>query len=339
MHFFGVGQFATIMKTSFVVLLLGLGCVDLAWSADMLTSSTEVVFATVQDGQEILTQRDDFVVRLSPFDRSARLKTDRPVDEEEYFAFVRENVLDWSDGEKAKVLEAIGQVRGALDELKLPLPSQVFMIKTTGKEEGGAAYTRSNAIILPQANLKGNVDGLKKLICHELFHVLSRASAGLRHKLYKSIGFHQCEEPELPLAIRNRKLTNPDAPVNDHWIELTVDGEAMAMIPLLISRTEKYDVQQGGEFFNYLQFRFVAVERMDNSPRVQILLKNQEPILLPVDKLDGFFQQVGRNTNYIIHPEEILADNFVLLVTGSQDLQTPEIVSNMRETLRSNAGD
>ena len=49
---------------------------------------------------------DDFVARLSPFDRAARLKTDREVSEQEYLQFVGRNVLDWTAEDKAAVQSA-----------------------------------------------------------------------------------------------------------------------------------------------------------------------------------------------------------------------------------------
>jgi len=42
---------------------------------------------------------------------------------------------------------------------------------------------------------------------------------------------------------------------------------------------------------------------------------------------------VGRNTGYIIHPDEILADNFVLLVNQSKNVRSPEILEKMRAVL------
>jgi hypothetical protein len=33
-------------------------------------------FTTVAQGRELLTTRDDFVMRMSPLDRAARMKTD-----------------------------------------------------------------------------------------------------------------------------------------------------------------------------------------------------------------------------------------------------------------------
>src|SRR5688572_12232333 len=72
-----------------------------------LGEETTVVFATVDQGREILTTRDDFVRRLSPFDRQARLKTDRAVTEAEYLAFVGNHVLAWSDDERETVESAL----------------------------------------------------------------------------------------------------------------------------------------------------------------------------------------------------------------------------------------
>ena len=65
----------------------------------------------------------------------------------------------------------------------------------------------------------------------------------------------------LPEPFRARKLTNPDAPGIDVRIELVVDGESLHAVPILYSRVERYDVAKGGEFFRYLVFRLMVVER------------------------------------------------------------------------------
>ena len=61
--------------------------------AQTLAGKTAVVFATVAEGRQILAARDEFVERMSPFDRAARLKTARPVSEEEFLKHVGKNVL------------------------------------------------------------------------------------------------------------------------------------------------------------------------------------------------------------------------------------------------------
>jgi hypothetical protein len=105
-----------------------------------------ISFATVDEGRRILTTRDDFVVRLSPFDRAARVGTDQETSEQEYLRFLSSNVLEWTAQDKAIVKAAWSALEPKLHEMALPFPPTIYMIKTTGQEEGGAEYTRSNAI-------------------------------------------------------------------------------------------------------------------------------------------------------------------------------------------------
>jgi len=64
-------------------------------------------------------------------------------------------------------------------------------------------------------------------------------------------------------------------------------------------------------------------------------LKNGKPVFFKPDEVEGFFEQIGRNTGYIIHPEETLANNFVHLMTGKQDLKNPEIPKKIEAILMS----
>jgi hypothetical protein len=301
-----------------------------------LGQNTTVVFAGLNEGKQILTAQDDFVRRMSPFDRAARMKTDRDISEEAYLAFVGKAVLEWNDAEKKKVSAAFQSIQADLEALSLPLPEKVIMIKTTGREEGGAAYTRANAIVFPQANLRASTANIRKTICHELFHVMSRANPDLREKLYAAIGFVTCNEVEFPVTLKSRKLTNPDAPRNDHCIHLQVEGKACWAIPILFSTVNKYDVERGGEFFNYLKFQFLLVERDNKSFTVKPIYEGQQPRLIGLKQASGFFAQVGRNTRYTIHPEEILADNFALLVLQEKNLSSPDIIEKLKDILKEN---
>jgi hypothetical protein len=281
-------------------------------------------FASVSEGAEILGRRDDFIQRLSAFDRAARMKTDRAISEGEFLKFVQRNVLPWNETEKAKIEAAIVSIRRAVDALPLPLPKIVTFVKTTGAEEGRAFYTRDTAIIMPEKETdEADAGVLKKTIAHELFHILTRRNPGLREELYHSIGFMKCDEVDFSPDLKSRKITNPDAPRNDHAIRIRIRGEEVRAVPILISNVAKYDVNRGGEFFNYLQLSFLPVT---TTPAVQ-------PILATPEDVSGFFEQVGRNTNYVIHPEEILADNFALLILDEQNVPSPEVIEKMRAIL------
>jgi hypothetical protein len=46
------------------------------------------------------------------------------------------------------------------------------------------------------------------------------------------------------------------------------------------------------------------------------------------------FEQVGKNTNHLTHPAEILAEHFAMLVLGSDSPQSPEVLDKLRNILQ-----
>jgi hypothetical protein len=306
-----------------------------AHAAPASASEASFSFATAGQGREILTTRDDYVQRLSPFDRAARLKTDQDVSEETYLRFVGAQTLDWADAEKTLMQSVIAELRPALESLDLPWPESILLVKTTGREEANAAYTRANAIMLPQAEVDKGKTSLKVYVAHELFHVLSRQNPALKEKIYAAIGFKPCGEVALPPSLAAVKITNPDAPKNDHCIRVAVDGHDVWAMPLIYSGAPKYDPVRGGEFFDYLQFGLLVVGE-GAEPPVAAAVDEAHVRLVDVARVSGFFEQAGRNTGYIIHPEEILADNFSLLLRGQRNVESPEIVEKIRNVLTLN---
>ena len=321
------------MNNRFLAALACICLLSCRASADVQLGKTIVHFASQTEGRQILTAKDEFIQRLSPFDRSARMKTDKAVSEDELLAFIGRNVAEWSKDETQAVQAAIEALPPLLRDLRLSLPPTVQLIKTTGMEEGHAAYTRATAVVLPQSELSKSQKDLQKLICHELFHILSRQNPELRERLYEIIGFTKCNEIALPPELERRKITNPDAPRNDHFIRLTIAGHESLAVPILLSRVERYDIKRGGEFFAYLEFQFLVVEKSPGSQSLKIALDGSSPKLVGMERVSGFMEQVGKNTDYIIHPEEILADNFALLVLDAPNAASPEILRKMREVL------
>ena len=278
-------------------------------------------FASVDQGARMLGASDEFVERMSPFDRAARLKSGEAVSREQYLAFVAKNVLAWEDSERAAVEAALGSVRERLVRYLPALPKTVYLVKTTGSEEGEAAYTRGLAIVIPKKLLGAKAEGLASILSHELFHVMSRHDAALRERLYGSIGFEACPEVALPADLAPLRITNPDAPRNDHCIRVRLEGEPVCATPVLYADAA-YDTKRGGEFFNYMQFQMLVPGA-----------KGSEPRLVGLGKLTGFSEQVGTNTDYVIHPEEILAENFALLVLDRRGLKSPEVPERLRKIL------
>lgn len=291
------------------------------------SGESAVRFASVEEGTKILTADDDFSRSLSRFDLQSRLQTDGDVTIEDWKKFAAAEVRPWSPEQMATVKESLERLAKRLATYRLPLPEKVLLIHTSGREEGDAAYTRGPAIILPDKVLGYPPSQLDRLMLHELFHVLSRHDSAARRKLYRIIGFETCDPITMPASLADRKITNPDAPLPDCYVELMDAGRKILGVPVLYSSVKQYDAAQGGSFFRYLTFRLLVVERKDG--RLEPVLLDKEAVVVDPKKIPEFFEKIGKNTNYIIHPDEILADNFIHLVMEDQDLPSPQIVTEM----------
>ncbi len=321
------------VTTILQIFLLGCCLRSHAQTVPANVKTTVFKFASVEQGKKLLTQRDAFVQRMSPYDRAARMKTDRGTSEEDYLRFVSENVLAWDEQEQEKLSGILEEIQSSLQSVVVPFPPVVWVVKTTGKEEGNAPYTRGITIVLPASIFEKPVEHLEHTLYHELFHIVSRANPDLREKLYNAIGFEKIEELEFPKELASRKITNPDAPKNDHCIRIRAGGESRWAVPILFSSTEKPDLDPQSVFFDSLQFTFLIVERTPSFEKVTPVYNDGSLFLVNPGQLTGLFEQIGRNTNYNIHPEEVLADNFALCMTGQTEVPSPDILEKIKSIL------
>jgi hypothetical protein len=297
-----------------------------------LQEGVAVVFAKPDDARKRLMVEDAFVGSLSPFDRSVRLETDKDVSDVEFLNYVGKQVRPWHPDEKHRIRAVVQSVAKKLAPFKLKFPEKILLIKTTGEEEGGATYTRSSSIVLPEAQLDEDDGTLEQVMIHELFHILTSSDPNLQEALYNIIHFKKCNEIDLPDSLRGKKITNPDAPRNDHYIEVEFDGRVVQVVPIIYSSAAGYDLKQGGDLFHYLTFRLLVIELAEGKWRFA-RGRNGLPILLPAEQVPGYFDKIGANTDYVIHPEEILADNFALLVQGSGGVESKWLIEEMRDVL------
>lgn len=299
-----------------------------------LNDNTQVVFASLSQGQKALAAKDEFVTRLSAFDRASRLQSNRKVDTEAYLAFVKTHVLEWPEADVAKVKGHLKTVKDALSQYNIGMPSEVLLIKTSGEEEGNAMYTRGNVIVFNDRFLKAKPAQLLNVIFHEFFHMISRANPDLKQKLYGIIGFHKANELTFPKTLKHRKITNPDAPINDYFMKVSHQGKAMNIMPILYAVEGGYDADKGGPFFNYLTFELLAVEYDKTSGNLTPAEAGGKLQLFKPNEVQDYFKNIGANTQYIIHPEEVLADNFAYLMMGKKELPNPEIPEAMYKILK-----
>jgi hypothetical protein len=280
-------------------------------------------FASASEGRALLSVRDEFIEQMTPFDRAVRLRTDREVSESEYLAFVAQSVLEWESKEKAAIECALQQISPALSRLFPRLRDPIHLVKTTGKEDFGLAYTRGNAIVVYSTQLPRVLENqrfLRYLLAHEFFHVFSRNSPKLRNALYRVIGFEHCGKLEIPAVLRSRMVANSDAPRHEHCIRVSHSGKSVWAVPIVYP--PKSDTKAGLDLHTLRVPSLLLLEK-DISGVARPIAGADGSLLVSVHAVDGFFQQIGRNTTYIIHPEEILAENAALLTTGQSESGHP----------------
>ncbi len=276
-------------------------------------SGIEFSFPRLEAAQHLLSQTDTYTNTASPFDRKVRMGVAKDPGIEKYLEFVAAQVLPWNLKDRENLQNAIKNLESPLKALSIKLNSPVSLIHTTGKEESGAAYTRGNEIVFPKRELQGTLKAQTKLLAHELFHVISRQHPTLRNQLYQVIGFKKANPIQLPGKLSALRITNPDAPVIEHVMQLKLSPtQSVHIAPMLIAKSD-YVENGPASLFAYLSFKLMQVKQ--TSEGWNAVQENGAPIFHSPQAAD-FHRQIGKNTSYIIHPEEILADNFALIMTN-----------------------
>ena len=292
-----------------------------------LSDDTLLTFEPAAKGKVLIAKEDDFLHRLGDLEIQTRMQSEQPVTKQAYIESLQAGVKDWQEDEMKYVEQATKTVRERLQEYDLPFPKQIHLIRVAGEVEGNAPHCREASIILPDAffALQERAPGI---LAHEIFHVLSSHNPELRDKMYGVIHFRPTNEVRLPKELQPRRITNPDATGNYHVVMLNIDGEETPVVPVLLTKSSEY--RPGGLFAN-LSFQLMVLEKKDG--KYVALLNDGRPRLLSPREVPDYTEQIGHNTGYIIHPEEALADNFMLLVMNAKDLPDPWVIENLKQVL------
>ncbi|CAF1259998.1 unnamed protein product [Adineta ricciae] len=298
-------------------------------------NSTSFEFISGEEAMEKLKNMDDFLSNFSQFDLKSRTNLSSPT-LEDYFQDISQHILLWDDQSITSVRSSIKYLNTTcFNQLKyLIFPSKIFLILTDGKIENNAAYCRNgNVVVFPKELLYS-----KDIFIHELFHIWSKTKENsiLRDRLYEIIGFHQIpsdKSSRFPPLLNDLKITNPDAPlVMKYYINLRKSDDSDKKVykcsPILYS-CRSFDQKFSTNFFDYLIATTIILDDETFQP--------VEPLqFLSYENTKDFYKQIGQNTHYIIHPEEILADNFVLWIKSTENQQqiiTPEIIYQINQII------
>lgn len=285
---------------------------------------------SAQTASALLTDTlDRFFERVTAVEMSIQMKkplqpgqtrTDLLPDFEDY---LRRDAASFTPDEIAFVADVVQEMWQTAQKAALDVfPDTLLLLKIKGKPYGPSVYyTRQNTIVIPQdvLRLRRRQDFLNTMY-HELFHVYSRLRPDKRARLYRRIGFESIgmHRLELPQPLAERILHNPDGADFAQKITLKEGNKITEAIPVIYANEPGY-VSQKRLFFAYLEFSlFEIIPQADG----RWYVRTQEDGLsstLDLQKLPDFYRQIGDNTTYIIHPDEVLADNFALLMASKKD--------------------
>lgn len=218
-----------------------------------------------------------------------------------------------------KMFKTVGEVNANI------FPDTMKLIVTKSKHYGaGVWYTRDNCIVIPKGELEAKkTNAFTNTMYHELFHIYSRLNPAKRARLYQLIGFEHIgvEKLVLPPALAERTLFNPDGVDFAQKIELaSADNTKIQAIPVIYTNHVGAKAGQN-EFFAYLEFNLFQIQPNGDGRWKVITKEDGFSSTLKINELPDFYRQIKDNTGYIIHPDEVLADNFSFIMVEQNSPQ------------------
>lgn len=288
-----------------------------------------VSFATASAAGEILGEPDEWARQLSRFEMAARMRATRQVALEEFLTFLGGSGLSWTPSERDYWQQQVAQVSAPLAGLNVRV-TDVALVKTSGREEFNFAYSRNDAIMIPDGRVQIAGDERRDFffLAHEVFHYLSALNPVARDSLFGLLGFKPLDGFAMPSALEARRLSNPGSHSYQHALSVKVDSQSYNVVPVIQSRVPLGDLAQLPEegrspLLDLIDVVLVAVDTSTGEARSDA---SGRPLVFHLDQSD-WASRLERNTSYAIHPEEVIADNFALFLewrsTGVLPSETP----------------
>ncbi len=283
-----------------------------------LDPKIEVIFQdSIAAGQTITQDNlEYFFDYISMADIEIQIKqnfapnTSRKTAVDRYKDFLRKDVMDFSKADLAFIEGVLKEMYQLCNQVSSDIfPSQLILIKTHGKHYGNSVYyTRENSIVIPADALEQqNHNAFLSTMLHELSHIYTRYHPKKKKALYQLIGFEEIGtlgSLQMDNALEEILLLNPDGINFAQRIQLTKGEEKINAIPIITAKKKNYDPAMP-DFFLYLDFNIYQVKAG------KVLSDKNGKSTIQLAEFPDFFTQIKDNTQYIIHPDEIIADNFM----------------------------
>ena len=313
--------FRKIILVTISVLLLWLLC-DIGIT-EIYAARLPHRFSSAEEGRERLLSNTEYYSQMTQTDLNFRLGHDNATLEELLERSTAE-IRDYNLIEKYIVDRRIAKMARKLAKngYDLPLPEEIVFIKSDMSAEIMAAsgYTHGTDIYLNSTNIAVSVipgasQYFDQLLWHELFHCLSRNDPDFRAQMYSLIHFTVTDvDFALPPCVRESYLSNPDVERHDSYAAFQIDGRKVDCFLVWMTTTDYSETQPSPD-------KITALVPIDGTD-----------VYYTKDQASDFDEVLGTNTDYVIDPEECMADNFAYAMyygvdgPDGQGYPDPEII-------------
>ena len=325
-------RLTAFLLVSVMIILCGCG------NAQVKTSELSHRYASKDEGAELLLDNKEYYDGFSQNDLDYRMQK-KNASMEEYLAFAKKQTLDFTDAEKELIDGCFEYMNNTLKEngYSLPKTDEIVLIKTTMEEEGGAGgYTHGMKIFLNAEFLDMTVTAegeekeellelTKDILWHELFHCLTRCNPDFREKMYELISFTVKDaDYAIPKSVFEYHISNPDVEHHNSYATFRINGKDVDCFVDCV--TTKHFEKEGESFFDCFTTALIPVDGSDT--------------YYTPEEAENFDKVFGKNTDYVIDPEECMADNFSFAMHYGMDgpegkgYSTPEIIEGIISTVK-----
>ena len=318
------------IKISLIVLLT----VTITACSGLKKNTFKYHFADKDEAVACYLSNEDYFENMSISDIQYRTQ-DKNGTVEELKDFGVAQMQEFTDEEKTVITDTLREMESELKSggYRLPSMGEIVFIKSTQLEEGGSgAYTHGTQIYLGQdvldllsdTEVEEDREFGKEFLWHEIFHSLTRSDPEFRKDMYGMIHFTvQDQEYELPPSALDKYISNPDVEHHNAYASFDIGGEMIdCYVALIVS--EPFE-KEGDSFFDYAETALVPVDGSDT--------------YYLSDEAENFWEVFGENTDYVLDPEECMADNFSFAMThgaDGMDYNDPEIIEQILTYLSQN---
>jgi hypothetical protein len=291
---------------------------------------------------------EKFFDNITPIDMMIQMKrsyaatTPRDSILADYKKYIQNDVSDFTAAEIDKVDNTMHEAFSLCNKVTGNIfPDEIKIIKSHGKHYGeDTYYTRENVIIVPKQALQNfDADVFLKVMLHEVSHIITRLNPTMKAKLYATIGFKKLASPLIINdSLKSRLLTNPDGHDLNWVTELTTAAKTnVYTLPIIYANENIYKTEKP-EFFQYLGWNYFEILPSASGKELVVqTIGNQQKSTLNTEGITTVFKEKF-NTDYIIHPDEIVADNFSILMYSVKNPKSLEAYSangqKLLETMR-----